>query len=242
MVSTITVVKKGKKGHEKAHIVARDIFTGKKIDFWDPHALALDVPEVTHYQYQLLDVDVVSGQARVVTESGIKDDLYLPLAFNDADAKDKKLTDEILRNQELGIGQVVTVLTACGNQKIVDTKAGLLDDDVVEAGEVLEDAEDRRGGVREGQAPDCGVLVRPLLACSLVLLGFGPWWAVGPSCRPRAAARPAPGLLVCGPPVPLRGSGLQSGVVLSLTALHACGRAKRSGFGGSATRRARLRP
>merc|ERR1712232_1275613 len=69
----------GKHGHAKAHIVALDIFTGKKYEDLCPTSHNLEVPFVKRTEYQLLTADSDSGEVILLLESGeTKDDLNLP--------------------------------------------------------------------------------------------------------------------------------------------------------------------
>ena len=71
-------------------------------------------------EFQLLDVDGVTGQVRLTASGGIFNDIFVQI---DAVGETKVPVDRIMKMQEQGIGQVVTVLSACGFKKIVGTRA-----------------------------------------------------------------------------------------------------------------------
>merc|ERR1712130_322898 len=96
--------KTGKHGHAKVHMVALDIFTGKKLEDICPSTHNMNVPNVTRKDYQFLDVE--DGFASMMDDNGeTKDDLKLP---------DDDIGEEIRKKHEAGETFTVTVLSACG--------------------------------------------------------------------------------------------------------------------------------
>merc|ERR1712014_337018 len=92
----VSTSKTGKHGHAKAHIVALDIFTGKKMEDLCPTSHNLDVPFVKRTEYQVLTADPVSGEVSLLCEDGsTKDDLNLPTFVNigEPTEDDKKVAD-----------------------------------------------------------------------------------------------------------------------------------------------------
>merc|ERR1711988_946927 len=69
-VAEISTSKTGKHGHAKAHIVALDIFTGKKYEDLCPTSHNLEVPFVKRTEYQLLAADPDEGNVSLLLESG----------------------------------------------------------------------------------------------------------------------------------------------------------------------------
>merc|ERR1712216_692209 len=75
----VSTSKTGKHGHAKAHIVALDIFTGKKMEELCPTSHNMEIPFVKHTEYQLLSADEETGEVSLLTKTGeTKDDLNLP--------------------------------------------------------------------------------------------------------------------------------------------------------------------
>merc|ERR1719409_1749719 len=121
-VCEVSTSKTGKHGHAKAHIVALDIFTGKKCEDLCPTSHNVEVPFVKREEYQLLNADGDSGEVSLLLESGeTKDDLNLPtfVKIGEPTDEDKKVTEEILKAQEEGKDIFVIVLDAIGVEKII---------------------------------------------------------------------------------------------------------------------------
>ncbi|EYE94434.1 Eukaryotic translation initiation factor eIF-5A [Aspergillus ruber CBS 135680] len=106
--------KTGKHGHAKVHLVALDIFTGKKLEDLSPSTHNMDVPKVSRKEYQLLD---------------ITDDGFLSLMKDDGDTKDDvKLPEgelggrieKLFREEEKDLN--VTILTSMGEECCMDAK------------------------------------------------------------------------------------------------------------------------
>mmetsp|Transcript_1806 Transcript_1806/g.2227 ORF Transcript_1806/g.2227 Transcript_1806/m.2227 type:complete len:145 (-) Transcript_1806:15-449(-) len=95
----VSTSKTGKHGHAKAHIVALDIFTGKKYEDLCPTSHNLDVPFVKKIELQVLSADENSGEVSLLLESGeTKDDLNLPnrVQIGEPTEDDEKITKELL--------------------------------------------------------------------------------------------------------------------------------------------------
>merc|ERR1719362_2590272 len=102
-VAEVTSSKTGKHGHAKCHIVALDIFTGKKYEDLCPASHNMEVPFVKRTEYQLLTADADSGEVSLLLEDGsTKDDLNLPtfVQLGEPTEEDKKCTEEILKAQD----------------------------------------------------------------------------------------------------------------------------------------------
>merc|ERR1712121_392880 len=109
----ISTSKTGKHGHAKVHLVAIDIFTGKKLEDICPSTHNMNVPNVNRKDYQLVNIedDFVS----LMDDAGeTKEDLKLP--ENDVG---KEITEKFNKGETF----MVTVLSAIGEEMIVGCKA-----------------------------------------------------------------------------------------------------------------------
>jgi translation initiation factor 5A len=108
--------KTGKHGHAKVHLVAIDIFTGKKLEDLSPSTHNMDVPNVSRKEFQLLDV-TDDGFLSLMDEAGnTKDDVKKP---------DGEIGDRIEKLFiEEGKDVNVTVMSAMGEEVAVEAKEG----------------------------------------------------------------------------------------------------------------------
>jgi len=109
--------KTGKHGHAKVHMVALDIFTGKKLEDICPSTHNMNVPHVARKDYQFMSEsdDGFACLMDMDDPSIMKEDLKMPL-------DDENLCKEIREGAEKG--GLVTVLSAVGEEKIVGCKGG----------------------------------------------------------------------------------------------------------------------
>merc|ERR1712151_1138732 len=124
-VAEISTSKTGKHGHAKAHIVGLDIFTSKKYEDLCPTSHNMEIPFVKRTEYQLLNADPDSGQVSLLLESGeTKDDLNLPTfaKVGEPTEEDTKCQKDILDAFDAGKTTIVSVLSACGQEKLMSVK------------------------------------------------------------------------------------------------------------------------
>lgn len=104
--------KTGKHGHAKVHLVAIDIFTGKKLEDLSPSTHNMDVPNVSRTEYQLIDID--DGFLSLMTNDGAtKDDIKLP---------DGDMGDKIQSDFDEGKDLLVTIISAMGEEAAISYK------------------------------------------------------------------------------------------------------------------------
>ncbi|VWU53187.1 eukaryotic translation initiation factor 5A, putative, partial [Hepatocystis sp. ex Piliocolobus tephrosceles] len=111
--------KTGKHGHAKAHIVGIDIFTGRKYEDICPTSHNMNVPVVKRTELQLIDI-TEDGFVSLLNDNGeTKDDLSLP---KDTEGNFDDVAKQIRNLFDNGKSVLVSVLSACGQEKIIAAK------------------------------------------------------------------------------------------------------------------------
>jgi len=104
--------KTGKHGHAKVHLVAIDIFTGKKYEDISPSTHNMDVPHVNRTEYQLVNVD--DGFLNLMTPDGAsKDDVKIP---------ESDLGKQIQADFDEGKDLLVTIVASMGEEQAISVK------------------------------------------------------------------------------------------------------------------------
>merc|ERR1719206_1299328 len=104
--------KTGKHGHAKVHMVALDIFTGKKLEDICPSTHNMEVPNVKRKDYQVIGMD--DGFLSMMDDTGeTRADLKCP-----EDDVGQELKNAIDHETDI----LVTVLAACGEECVIATK------------------------------------------------------------------------------------------------------------------------
>ncbi|KAH7137125.1 translation protein SH3-like domain-containing protein [Dactylonectria estremocensis] len=106
--------KTGKHGHAKVHLVAIDIFSGKKYEDLSPSTHNMDVPNVTRREYQLLDISDDGFLSLMNDDGDTKDDVRMP----DGEIGDK--INKLFREDEKDTN--VVILTSMGEEAAVEAK------------------------------------------------------------------------------------------------------------------------
>ncbi|KAF8553634.1 eukaryotic translation initiation factor 5A-2 [Imleria badia] len=104
--------KTGKHGHAKVHLVAIDIFTGKKMEDICPSTHNMDVPNVSRNEYAIVNID--DGFLNLLTTDGTpKDDIKVP---------EGDLGKTIKDDFEAGKDLLVTIVTAMNEAQAISCK------------------------------------------------------------------------------------------------------------------------
>ena len=102
----------GKHGHAKVHLVAIDIFTGKKLEDLSPSTHNMDVPHVTRNEFTLIDID--DGFLSLMMPDGsTKDDVKVP---------EGEIGNRIQADFDEGKELIVTVISAMGEEAAISVK------------------------------------------------------------------------------------------------------------------------
>lgn len=111
-VVTQSTSKTGKHGHAKVHMVALDIFTGKKLEDICPSTHNMEVPNVKRKDYQLIGLD--DDFLSLMDDLGeTRDDLKCP---------DNEIGEEIRSAISDERDILATVLSAVGEECVIATK------------------------------------------------------------------------------------------------------------------------
>lgn len=104
--------KTGKHGHAKVHLIAVDIFNGKKLEDLSPSTHNMDVPNIVRNEYTLLNID--DGFMNLIDQTGAaKDDVKMP---------ESELGDQIQQLFDDGKEVLVTVVSAMGEEHALAVK------------------------------------------------------------------------------------------------------------------------
>ncbi|KAI9323418.1 eukaryotic translation initiation factor 5A-2 [Dichotomocladium elegans] len=104
--------KTGKHGHAKVHLVAIDIFTGKKLEDLSPSTHNMDVPNVVRREYSLVNID--DGFLSLMLDDGsLKDDVKVP---------DNELGAQLQADFDEGKELLVSVVAAMGEEHALSYK------------------------------------------------------------------------------------------------------------------------
>lgn len=104
--------KTGKHGHAKVHLVATDIFTGKKLEDLSPSTHNMEVPVVKRSEFQLIDID----------------DGFLVLMNNDGDMKEDvtapegELGEKMQSDFDDGKELLVTIISSMNEEAAISFK------------------------------------------------------------------------------------------------------------------------
>jgi len=105
--------KTGKHGHAKVHLVAIDIFTGKKLEDLSPSTHNVEVPHVKRTEYQLVNID--EDFLNLMDTDGVsKDDVKVP---------DGELGKQVREDFESGKEVTVTIIAAMGEEQCIAIRA-----------------------------------------------------------------------------------------------------------------------
>ncbi|KAH8155265.1 uncharacterized protein LAJ45_00274 [Morchella importuna] len=104
--------KTGKHGHAKVHLVAIDIFTGKKLEELCPSTHNMDVPNVsrTEYQFSHIEDDFLH---LIKPDGSEKSDVKLP---------EGEVGEKIQAYEDEGTDILITIISAMGEEAAISVK------------------------------------------------------------------------------------------------------------------------
>ncbi|KAF8423108.1 translation protein SH3-like domain-containing protein [Tirmania nivea] len=105
--------KTGKHGHAKVHLVALDIFTGKKLEDLCPSTHNMDVPYVKREEYQFLYISEDDFLQLLSNDGMEKNDVKLP---------EGELGDRIREYEKASTECLVTIISAMNEEAAVAVK------------------------------------------------------------------------------------------------------------------------
>lgn len=111
----MSISKTGKHGHAKCKFTAKDIFDNTQHEFVQTSTHNVDIPNVKRTEYQLSNIEDEDYIEIMDDNANIRSDLQLP--------KDNlELSNNIRQMFEKGEDCIVTVLSACEKEMVVDCK------------------------------------------------------------------------------------------------------------------------
>ncbi|GAW01723.1 eukaryotic translation initiation factor 5A-2 [Lentinula edodes] len=105
--------KTGKHGHAKVHLVAIDIFTGKKLEDISPSTHNMDVPHVRRNEYQLIDIEGDGFMNLMTADGTLKSDVKVP---------EGDIGKAIQEDHEQGKEILVTIVSSMGEEQAIQHK------------------------------------------------------------------------------------------------------------------------
>eukprot|EP00826_Nyctotherus_ovalis_P063366 TRINITY_DN9289_c0_g1_i9.p3 TRINITY_DN9289_c0_g1~~TRINITY_DN9289_c0_g1_i9.p3 ORF type:complete len:129 (+),score=51.48 TRINITY_DN9289_c0_g1_i9:72-458(+) len=113
----ITTSKTGKHGHAKASIMGVDIFTSKKYEDSCPTSHNIEAPFVTRKDYQVAGIGSDEFVMLIKEDGSTREDLK----FGNTE-EEQQMMEKVRDLVDNGKDVVVGVLTAMGQEKIIDFK------------------------------------------------------------------------------------------------------------------------
>ncbi|KIO26384.1 hypothetical protein M407DRAFT_201650 [Tulasnella calospora MUT 4182] len=104
--------KTGKHGHAKVHLIATDIFTGKKLEDICPSTHNMDVPNVSRNEFLLVNID--DGFLNLMDGDGKEK--------NDVKVPEGELGTGITADFEAGKELMISIIAAMGEEQAISYK------------------------------------------------------------------------------------------------------------------------